>query len=92
MTTTKLTQFTQVDDAQVIISVRGVYQPVDLYKRGEQLFAKFKGGFIRLLSSQGTTVSSIIWKEIEGVTFTEEYNGPKIVPVAPPKSKLKVAK
>ncbi len=73
----EMTLFSRVEEGQVIISDRGLYRQVDLYERNGTLFAAVKGGFVRLLGREGTTVPSIKWLAIEGVEYTDEYNGPK---------------
>lgn len=89
--------FSRVDEGQVIISNRGVIRQVDLYTRGEQLFAALKDGFVRLLSREHTTVPSIRWIAIEGIHYVEGWNGPKQVepepePVVVKTKRFKVAK
>ena len=82
--------FSLVENGQAIIADRGVYQQVDLYKRGDQLFAAYGKGFIRLLASFYTTKSNVKWSAIEGVRYEEKYDGPKeIGPVA---GQLRIAK
>lgn len=58
--------FHQIDDAVAHLLSRGVYREAKCYRRGEQIFAKWGGGFIRLLGQGGTTLSSVSWQEVEG--------------------------
>lgn len=69
--------FSIVEEGKVIISDRGVYRQVGLYKRGDTLYAEVKSGFIRLLARGLSTVPHIKWDTIEGCTYREDYNGPK---------------
>jgi hypothetical protein len=95
MSTNKLadmTSFSLVYEGHVILTERGVYRQVHLYKRGEQLFAGIRNGFVRLLAQGSTTVANIHWTAIEGVHTDEDYLGPRIVPFSvKKKTKLKVA-
>lgn len=70
--------FSLVEAGKAIISDRGVYQQVEVYERGEMLFAAYRKGFVRLLSRGLTTVPHVKWDAIEGVAYREEYNGPRI--------------
>lgn len=85
--------FTPVEGAQVILNNKGVFFQSDLYQQGQTLYAAVKGGFIRLLGREGTTVSKIRWTKISGVSFVEMYDGPKLVPAIPArKEKLAAVK
>lgn len=81
--------FSIVEGGKVIISERGIYRQVDLYKRGETLFASFKDGFVRLLGRENTTVPHVRWLAIEGVEYEVDYMGPH--PSAAPGVTLKAA-
>lgn len=69
--------FSIVEAGKVIISERGIYRQVELYERAGTLFAAFKGGFVRLLARNLTTVPHVKWEAIEGITFDDQWNGPK---------------
>lgn len=47
--------FHVVDDAFVILRSRGVYKQAKLYKRGNEFYAGFGGGYVRLLKHNGTS-------------------------------------
>lgn len=70
--------FTAVDGAKALISARGVYMQTGLYMRGDHLFVAYGKGFVRLLLNKGTTVSHVKWEAIDGVAYTEHYNGPRL--------------
>lgn len=72
-----MTLFSRIDEGQVIISERGLHRQVDLYKRGDQLYAAVRDGFVRLLDRENTTVPHIRWLAIEGVEVESAYNGPR---------------
>lgn len=59
-----------IDDAVVHLLSRGVYREAKCYRRGEQVFAKWGSGFVRLLGGGGTTLSAVSWQEIEGPGIT----------------------
>lgn len=58
--------FTEIPDAQVILRSRGVYRQAKLFRRGEQVFAAWGSGFIRLLKHSGTTVPNVTW-DLDGL-------------------------
>lgn len=70
--------FTIVEAGKAIIVDRGIYRQVELYERGDMLFAAHRGGFVRLLSRNMTTVPHVKWDAIVGVAYREEYNGPRM--------------
>lgn len=51
--------FHEIPDAQVILRSKGVYRQAKLFRRGEDVFAAWGTGFIRLLSAGGTTVPTV---------------------------------
>lgn len=55
----------RVDNAFVWAKQGGVYRQTELYRRGEQLFMKWGGGFVRLCPSGSTTASKVIWMEVD---------------------------
>ena len=61
--------FTIIEDARVILFVKGVYRQTDVYTREEdKVYAKVGTGFVRLLRHDRTSVSAIRWIEGEGFT------------------------
>lgn len=55
----------KIDNAFAWMKRGGVYQQAELYRRGEQIFAKFGGGYVRLSASGATSAPRIIWQEID---------------------------
>ena len=55
-----------IDDVQVILHSRGVYRQVPVYRRGADLFAKHGAGFVKLMSSKGTTAPNVSWLDMDG--------------------------
>jgi hypothetical protein len=46
--------FHRIDDAECIIRARGgVYKQAELYRRGERIFVKAAGGFVRITAKFG---------------------------------------
>lgn len=61
--------FTKLEGDSVLLSSKGVYHPCDLYTFNGALFAKTRGGYVRLREN-GTTTK-------DGTNFTYlEYSGP----------------
>lgn len=58
--------FSVVEDAKVILYVRGVYKQADVYSRGDRFYAKHGSGFVRLLPHDTTSVPSIRWIDSMG--------------------------
>jgi|2_EtaG_2_1085320.scaffolds.fasta_scaffold73754_2 hypothetical protein len=54
-----------IDDVQVITRSRGVFRQVALYRRGNTLFAKHGGGYVKLMSKGGTSAPKVSWVNIE---------------------------
>lgn len=67
--------FHEIPDAQVILRSKGVYRQAKLFRRGEDVFAAWGSGFIRLLSAGGTTVPAVHYLASEqrglGIAFVE---------------------
>lgn len=57
-----MTLFTEIPDAQVVLRSKGVYRQVKLFAKGDQVFAAWGSGFIRLLKHSGTTVPTVTWQ------------------------------
>lgn len=62
-------RFTIIEDACVIIFSKGVYRQVDVYRRGENYYAKVGAGFVRLLRHNATSVPQIRWYDGEGFSL-----------------------
>lgn len=54
-----------IPDVQCIVRSKGVYQQVPVYRRYDQVFIKWKGGYIRLFGSGGTSAPNVSWEEME---------------------------
>lgn len=72
-------RFHKIDDSAVIVRVGNVYKQVSAYRRGTNVYANLRGGYVRLLRGSGTSVPGISWDGIEadGVTWA----GPASEPV-----------
>lgn len=55
----------RIDNAFAWMKSGGIYRQVDLYHRGETLFAKWGGGYVRLSVSGSTSVPKVTWMEID---------------------------
>lgn len=51
--------FHEIPDAQVILRSKGVFKQAKLFRRGEDVYAAWGSGFIRLLKHSGTTVPAV---------------------------------
>lgn len=68
--------FHQVEGAVCILRSKGVFKQVDVFVRGDALYAKWGGGFIGLRRHEnGTTVPTVRWEHIEGVGYAFEGLG-----------------
>lgn len=56
--------FQELEGDYAIIYERGVFKDVPLYQRGGMLFAKHKGGYIRVNKDGSTSSSSVSLKEL----------------------------
>ncbi len=70
-----------VEDSQVILRSKGVFRQVAAFRRGDELFAKWGSGFIKLVPGGGTTVPSVSWVELDtgSLAYTKTPNGLKIL-------------
>ena len=59
------TLFHIIEGAQVILRSRGVYFQRELYYRGDRLFAKHGGGFVRLGQDGTTSAPAISWEHLD---------------------------
>lgn len=60
--------FHEIPDAQVILRSKGVYRQAKLFRRGEDVFAAWGSGFIRLLSAGGTTVPTVHYLDFDAAS------------------------
>ena len=58
-------RFHKIDDSAVIVRVGNVYKQVSAYRRGTNVYANVRGGYVRLLRGSGTSVPGISWDGIE---------------------------
>jgi hypothetical protein len=59
--------FHVVDDQFVILRSKGIFKQTKLYQRGDDFYAGWAGGYVRLLK-HGTSNPNVAWVEIpEGV-------------------------
>lgn len=61
-----MTFIAELEGAFAWMGSGGVYKQVPLFYRGEALFAKWGGGYIRLRSSGATSAPKVIWYELDG--------------------------
>lgn len=75
--------FTEVQSVFCIILERGVFRQVPVFDDGSIIYAKAKGGYIRLMDGFRTSVPSVSWRLIDGAkvkaTNTQGVNGLKVV-------------
>ena len=57
--------FTAIPEGQAIVHARGVYRQVPLYARGEKVYAKYGGGFVRLSYGGATSNANVRWAEYD---------------------------
>lgn len=80
--------FHEVDASNVVLLAKGVYRQAKLYRRyngtDHQLFARWGGGYIRLLGAGGTTLAQVSWLELDldGAMLAKgKIGGPVLDPV-----------
>lgn len=66
--------FHKIDQGIVVIYDKGVYKQCDLYRRGDDLYAKWGAGFVGL-RTHGTTLPKATWDHIEGVEWVKDPVG-----------------
>lgn len=71
-------RFHKIDESAVIVRVGNVYKQVTAYRRGQNVYANVRGGYVRLLRGSGTTVPGISWDGIEADGV--EWFGPAMQP------------
>lgn len=68
--------FTIIPDAQAILHARGVYRQVPLYARGEKVYARYGGGYVRLSVGGATSAPNVRWAEFDpGNAIIEDRDG-----------------
>lgn len=60
-----------IPDAQCVLRSRGVFRQVPVFRRNQQLYAKYASGFIMLRAKSGTSHPHVSWDYIEGVDYQE---------------------
>jgi hypothetical protein len=60
-----MNRFHIIDDGAVILRSRGVFRQAKVYRRGEDVYAGWGAGFIRLLANPATTAPNVSWDAIE---------------------------
>ena len=58
-------RFHVIDDAAVVLRSKGVFRQAKVYRRGEDLYAGFGNGFVRLLGNGGTSCPNVSWEETD---------------------------
>lgn len=69
--------FHVVDDGFAILRSRGVYRQAKLYRRGNNLYAGFGAGFVKLHVHGGTTAPNVSWIDVDagGLPVTQGIGG-----------------
>ena len=57
--------FTVIQEGQAIVVTRGVYRQVPVYARGEKIYARHGGGYVRLIQGGSTSAPNIRCVEID---------------------------
>lgn len=76
--------FHSIPDAQCVLRSRGVFRQVPMFRRNQQLFAKWSSGFVMLRTNGGTSIPHVSWDHIEGVEYLSPAIGALQVPVPEP--------
>lgn len=58
-------RFHIIEDAAVILRSKGVFKQVQVFRRGDELYARHGSGFIKLFPRGGTTHSNVSWLDME---------------------------
>lgn len=69
--------FHVIEEGQAIVRSRGVFRQVKIYRRADDVFAGYGGGFIKLLGMKSTTSPNISWVDIDGPNITLDRGQPK---------------
>lgn len=56
---------TRIDNAFAWMRSNGLYRQAELYRRGESIFAKWGGGYVRLSAHGATSAPKVSWNEID---------------------------
>ena len=64
--------FKPIEGSAVILYSHGVYRQTKAFERGGELYAKWYGGYIRLMKTGWTSCGNIKWTDVDlpvGVAF-----------------------
>ena len=67
------TLFHIIEGAQVILRSRGVYFQRELYYRGDRLFAKHGGGYVRLGPDESTSAPAVSWETMDIPSYLQRH-------------------
>lgn len=85
-------RFHIIDDGAVILRSRGVYRQAKVYRRGDDVYAGFGAGFIRLTGRGGTSVPTVTWTDVDATGVYVEADGFGRVTCAPTVTQLRVGR
>lgn len=68
-------RFHIIDDAVVILRVKGVFRQTKAYRRGLGLYAAYGAGYVRLYRDGGTSVPTVSWDGHDGPDTTFDVHG-----------------
>lgn len=73
-----MNRFHMLDTAAVILRHKGIYRQAEVYRRGVELFAGHRGGFIQLLSRTDTSAPDVSWHDLDAgeETKTDTFGRP----------------
>ena len=54
-----------IDGAQVILRSGGVFYQKKIFHRANRLWAQWRGGYVRLDGSQGTSNPKVSWEDLD---------------------------
>lgn len=57
--------FHVIDDGVAILRCKGLYRQAKVYRRGEDVFAGYGGGYVKLHGAAGTSRPDVSWLEID---------------------------
>ena len=76
-----MNRFHIIEDAAVILrGKKGVYRQAKVYARGDQVFAGYGAGFVRLTRGGSTGNPDVTWIDLEADGVVIGANGPKYQP------------
>ena len=61
--------FSENENSFAVILKNGIYKQVPTYNSEGYLYAKWGGGFIRLMDKHKTSIHNASWRSIEGVDY-----------------------